>query len=49
MLTILRKLKKSTIAILFVIILLFIQAYSDLSLPAYTSNIVNIGTTGWHR
>lgn len=43
MLTILRKLKKSTIAILFVIILLFIQAYSDLSLPAYTSNIVNIG------
>ena len=43
MLTILRKLTKSTIAILFVIILLFIQAYSDLSLPAYTSNIVNIG------
>lgn len=43
MLTILQNLKKSTLAILFVIILLFIQAYSDLSLPAYTSDIVNIG------
>lgn len=43
MLTILRNLKKSAIAILFVIILLFIQAYSDLSLPAYTSDIVNVG------
>ena len=43
MLTILRNLKKSALAILFVVILLFIQAYSDLSLPAYTSDIVNVG------
>lgn len=43
MLTILRNLKKSALAILFVIILLLIQAYSDLSLPAYTSDIVNVG------
>lgn len=43
MLTILRNLKKSALAIIFVIILLFIQAYSDLSLPSYTSDIVNIG------
>lgn len=43
MLTILRNLKKSTLAIVFVIILLFIQAFSDLSLPAYTSDIVNVG------
>lgn len=43
MLAILRNLKKSALAIFFVIILLIIQAYSDLSLPAYTSDIVNIG------
>ena len=43
MLTILRHLKKSALAILFVVVLLFIQAYSDLSLPAYTSDIVNVG------
>ncbi|NLO08953.1 MAG: ABC transporter ATP-binding protein [Clostridiales bacterium] len=43
MLTIIRNLKKSALAILFVVILLFIQAYSDLSLPAYTSDIVNVG------
>ncbi|TAH74947.1 MAG: ABC transporter ATP-binding protein [Anaerolineaceae bacterium] len=43
MLTILKNLKKSALAILFVIILLFLQAYTDLSLPAYTSDIVNVG------
>lgn len=43
MLTILRNLKKSAAAILFVVILLSLQAYSDLSLPAYTSDIVNVG------
>lgn len=43
MLTILRNLKKSTLAIVFVIILLILQAYCDLSLPTYTSDIVNIG------
>lgn len=43
MLTILRNLKKSTIAIVFVIVLLVLQAYCDLSLPTYTSDIVNTG------
>jgi len=43
MLTILRNLKKSTISIVFVIILLILQAYCDLSLPSYTSDIVNTG------
>ncbi len=43
MLTILKNLKKSVAALLFVIVLLFIQAFCDLSLPSYTSNIVNIG------
>lgn len=43
MLTILRNLKKSAVAIVFVIMLLILQAYCDLSLPTYTSDIVNIG------
>lgn len=43
MLTILKNLKKSVFAILFVIILLFLQAFCDLSLPSYTSDIVNVG------
>lgn len=43
MLTIFKNLKKSTAAIIFVIILLIIQAYCDLSLPSYTSDIVNTG------
>lgn len=38
-----RNLKKSTVAIVFVIILLILQAYCDLSLPTYTSDIVNTG------
>ena len=36
-------LKKSKLAILFIFILLVIQAYCDLSLPEYTSNMVNVG------
>jgi len=43
MLSILRNLKKSTVAIIFVVILLIFQAYCDLSLPSYTSDIVNTG------
>jgi ATP-binding cassette subfamily B protein len=38
-------LKKSVVAILFVTILLILQAACDLSLPTYTSDIVNIGIT----
>ena len=30
-------------ALLLIIAVLFIQAYCDLSLPAYTSDIVNVG------
>lgn len=36
-------LAKATIPILFVVVLLVIQAACDLSLPAYTSDIVNVG------
>ncbi|HHV12073.1 MAG TPA: ABC transporter ATP-binding protein [Clostridiales bacterium] len=43
MLKLLKFLKKSTAAIILVILLLILQAYTDLSLPTYTSEIVNIG------
>jgi ATP-binding cassette subfamily B protein len=43
MLKILKYLKKSTVALVFVTILLILQAYCDLSLPTYTSEIINIG------
>lgn len=36
-------LKKSTFTIIFVVVLLAVQAMCDLSLPSYTSNIVNVG------
>ena len=36
-------LKYSAVSITLVFILLVIQAYCDLSLPGYTSNMVNIG------
>lgn len=36
-------LKKSAGFIVLIIALLFLQAYCDLSLPSYTSNIINIG------
>lgn len=39
----LKILKKYTFAIILVIILLLVQAYCDLALPDYTSNIINIG------
>ena len=45
MLKLLKFLKKSVIGIIFVIILLVIQANCDLSLPTYTSNIINTGIT----
>lgn len=43
MLKIMKYLKKSTIPIIFVVLLLIIQATCDLSLPSYTSDIVNVG------
>lgn len=45
MLKILRLLKSSMGTLLVVIALLALQAYCDLSLPSYTSNIVDIGIT----
>ncbi|MBH1941518.1 ABC transporter ATP-binding protein [Mobilitalea sibirica] len=43
MFIILKHLKKSVAAMLTVTILLILQAYCDLSLPTYTSQIVNVG------
>lgn len=43
MLRIFKYLKKSIIPILVIIVLLAIQAVTDLSLPEYTSRIVNVG------
>jgi len=40
---ILKLLKKLTIPVLFLIIMLFLQALCDLSLPEYTANIINVG------
>ena len=43
MLKLLKYLRKSAVALVFVTILLVLQAYCDLSLPTYTSEIINIG------
>ena len=43
MLKLIKYLKKSVIPIIFIIILLIIQAFTDLSLPQYTSKIINVG------
>ena len=43
MLKVLRNLKKSMISVIFIILLLCVQAWADLTLPDYTSKIVNIG------
>lgn len=43
MLKIVKYLKGEIRPILIVVILLFVQAFCDLSLPSYTSNIVNVG------
>ncbi len=40
---VLKHLKVSTVPIIIVIMLLFLQAYCDLALPQYMSNIVNVG------
>ena len=43
MLRLMKYLKKSAGYIVLIVVLLFLQAYCDLSLPDYTSKIVNIG------
>ena len=40
---VLKTLRKYSLQIILVFILLFMQAMCDLSLPSYTSDIVNIG------
>lgn len=45
MLKLMKYLKKSTLPILLVLGLLVLQAYCDLSLPSYTSDIVDVGIT----
>lgn len=43
MLKLMKYIKREMVPILFVIVLLFVQAFCDLSLPSYTSDIINIG------
>lgn len=43
MIKILKNLKKSIISVIFIILLLCVQAWADLTLPDYTSKIVNEG------
>lgn len=43
MLKVFQYLKSSWVAILAIIVLLFVQAWGDLTLPEYTSKIVNVG------
>ena len=43
MLKVLKNLKKSFLSVVIIVILLCIQAWTDLRLPDYTSKIVNIG------
>lgn len=43
MLKMIKYLKRSVVPIFFIILLLMVQAICDLSLPDYTSNIVNVG------
>ena len=43
MLKVLKNLKESTISVLVIVILLCVQATTDLALPTYTSKIVNTG------
>ena len=50
MLKIMKYLKKSAVSVVAIIILLLVQALCDISLPDYTSKIVNVGNTaGWYR
>ena len=43
MLSVLKNLKNSFISVVFIVLLLFVQAQADLKLPDYTSKIVNTG------
>lgn len=43
MLKVLKNLKKSWIAVIIIVLLLCLQAATDLALPDYTSKIINTG------
>ena len=43
MLKVLRNLKQSCISVIIIVLLLIVQAACDLTLPDYTSKIVNVG------
>lgn len=43
MLKVFKYLKSSIFSVIAVVLLLFVQAYLDLTLPDYTSKIVNVG------
>src|SRR5699024_4292412 len=43
MLKMLKRLKGSIVYVFLIFVLLFVQAYCDLSLPSYTSQIVDVG------
>jgi ATP-binding cassette subfamily B protein len=43
MIKILKHLKKSWLSVILIFVLLIIQAYCDLSLPQYVSDIVDVG------
>lgn len=43
MFKVLSNLKKTSLSVIVIVILLCIQAWADLELPNYTSKIVNIG------
>lgn len=50
MLKVLKNLRKSSLSVIAIIVLLCIQAWADLELPNYTSKIVNIGIQSrWYR
>lgn len=49
MLKILKNLKKTWISVVIIVILLCVQAWADLTLPDYTSKIVNTrNSSRWH-
>lgn len=50
MLKILKNLKEKWVSVLIIVLLLCVQAWADLTLPDYTSKIVNVGIQArWNR
>lgn len=50
MFKVLKNLKKTWISVVVIVMLLCLQAWTDLELPSYTSKIVNIGIQSrWNR